>query len=67
VWWRTAFAESALWKAMMGWFSPSPPTRDLLPHSLLDRFGGDDRDRLVAGLRFLSPITTTSGRSDMAA
>ena len=66
VWWRTAFAESAFWKAAAGRFA-TPPATGALPQSLLDRFVGDDRDRLVAALRFVSPITTTSARSDMPA
>ena len=64
-WWRTALAESAFWKAAGGRFT-TPVARRVLPQSLLDRFGGDARDRLVAVLRFLSPITTTSARDAMA-
>ena len=37
-----------------------PVVASRLPLTLLDRFEGEDRDRLVAGLRFLSPITTGS-------
>lgn len=66
-WWRSAFAEGAFWRAAGGRFAPPPPAIDALPHSLLERFGGDARDRLVGVLRFLWPITTTSGRCDMAA
>jgi hypothetical protein len=64
-WWRTAFAESAFWKAAHGRFT-TLVARQLLPQSLLERFGGDERERLVAVLRFLSPITTTSARDAMA-
>lgn len=65
-WWRAAFAESAFWKAMAGRFA-TPPVTTALPQSLLERFVGDERTRLIAALHFLSPITTTSARSGMAA
>ncbi len=65
-WWRTAFAESAFWKAAAGRFA-TPVATGGLPLSLLDRFAGDERDRLVAALRLLSPITTRSARVAMAA
>ena len=64
-WWRATFAESAFWKAAAGQFA-RPPERGLLPRSLLERFGGDARERLVATLRFLSPSTTTSARNALA-
>jgi hypothetical protein len=64
-WWRTAFAESAFWKAAAGRFA-APVARRFLPWSLLDRFEGDERERLVAALRFLSPITSNSARNAMA-
>jgi hypothetical protein len=65
VWWRTAFAESAFWKAVAGRFATRVTTCHL-PESLLERFAGDEHERLVAVLRLLCPITTTSGRSAMA-
>jgi len=64
-WWRTTFAESAFWKAGVGRFA-RPPARGQLPRSLLDRFRGDERTRLVATLRFLAPITTAGARHVMA-
>lgn len=64
-WWRTAFTESAFWRAAAGCFA-RPVALEALPHSLLERFVGDERERLVAALRFLSPITTTSAGSAMA-
>lgn len=67
VWWRAAFAATTFWKAAAGRFAPPPPAIHALPHSLLERFGGGARDRLVAAIRFLSPLTTTSARCDMAA
>jgi hypothetical protein len=35
----------------------SPPDGTQLPAALIDRFGGDAQDRLVALLRFLRPAT----------
>jgi hypothetical protein len=63
--WREAFASSRFWQAAAGRFG-TPIARELLPWSLLERFGGDARDRLVATLRFLGPITTASARGAMA-
>jgi hypothetical protein len=59
------FATSRFWQAAAGRFG-TPVTRELLPWSLLERFAGDARDRLVATLRFLGPITTASARGAMA-
>ena len=64
-WWGTVFAESAFWTAAAGRFA-RPPERGRLPASLLECFGGDERERLVALLRFLAPITTASARIAMA-
>jgi hypothetical protein len=64
-WWREAFAASRFWRAAAGRFG-TPIVRELLPWSLLGRFGGDARDQLVATLRFLGPITTASARGAMA-
>ncbi|MBI2895731.1 MAG: hypothetical protein HYY06_19395 [Deltaproteobacteria bacterium] len=64
-WWREAFAQSPFWKAARGGFD-APVAADLLPLSLIERFRGDARDRLVAALRFLFPITTSSARGAMA-
>lgn len=65
VFWRESFAASPFWKAEAGRFD-RPVERDLLPLSLLERFVGSESDRLVAMLRFLSPITTRSARKSMA-
>lgn len=65
VWWRAAFAKGAFWKSVAGQFAAPVPTLHL-PASLLERLTADERERLVAALRLLSPITTTSGRSAMA-
>jgi hypothetical protein len=64
-WWRDVFARSRFWRAAAGRFG-TPVTRELLPLSLLDRFAGDARDRLVATLRLLGPITTAAARGALA-
>lgn len=63
-WWREVFVETAFWKAAAGRFD-WPVSAKHLPASLLERFGGDARERLVAALRFLSPITTRTARDAM--
>ena len=61
-WWRTVFAESDFWRARRGQLR-SPPAPALLPLSLLQCFVGEERDRLVSSLCWLSPLTTsTPGR-----
>jgi hypothetical protein len=56
VWWTTAFAEGPFWKAAAASFLPAvEPAR--LPASLLERFLGDEEERLILLLRFLGPIT----------
>ena len=59
-WWREVFAESAFWRAARGQLH-APVATAALPGALLRRFAGDLRARLVAGLRFLAPITTAAG------
>jgi hypothetical protein len=56
-WWRAAFVESVFWKAAKAAFSP-PVDESGAPRSLLDRFGGDELERVAALLRFLSPLST---------
>jgi hypothetical protein len=58
-WWRTAFVHTALWRGACGRFVP-PVEEIALPYALLERFGGAGAERVLAMLRFLSPLTTTS-------
>jgi hypothetical protein len=58
-WWRDAFVHTAFWQAARARFA-RPVEADDLPHGLLERFGGDAIAPLVATLRFLGPLTTTS-------
>jgi hypothetical protein len=58
-WWRDAFVRTAFWKAARGRFARPIDDTDL-PRDLLARFGGEPRSHVIALLRFLSPLTTTS-------
>jgi hypothetical protein len=56
-WWRASFAKSAFWRRARGRLR-TPVPASTLPSGLLRRFAGDLPTRLVAALRFLSPIST---------
>jgi hypothetical protein len=55
-WWREGFTATPFWQAARACFMP-PIDPERLPASLLERFSGDDSDRLVALLRFVGPVT----------
>ena len=55
-WWATAFAEGPFWKAAAAKFLPAVEVARL-PTSLLERFLGNEEERLILLLRFLGPIT----------
>jgi hypothetical protein len=55
-WWRGAFTASPFWQIGRAAFMP-PVDHDRLPVSLIERFDGGGRERLLALLRFLAPIT----------
>jgi hypothetical protein len=59
-WWKAAFVDSAFWKAARAFLSP-PVAESCLPLSLLERFGPDEEERLVALLKFLRPLSTPAG------
>lgn len=59
-WWRAVFAESPFWQSARGQLR-TPVRATALPGELLQRFAGDLRAQLIAGLRWLSPITTSAG------
>lgn len=66
LWWQTAFAQSTFFKAARGLLHSAPEVARL-PLTLLRCFGpSDDRDEIIASLRFLSPITTASAKGGMA-
>lgn len=60
VWWKEAFVESSFWKAAKAAFWP-PVDEAGAPRSLLERFGGDEFEQLVALLGFVNPLSTPSG------
>ena len=55
-WWRETFPSSRFWMAARGQLA-RPVARQALPCSLLELFLGEPRDRLLAALAFLAPIT----------
>ena len=54
-WWRETFVATAFWRGAQGRFMP-PVVIDTLPASLLERFAGDERTRLLHTLAFLAPL-----------
>jgi hypothetical protein len=62
-WWLRDFAESDFWKLLKAKFAV-PVEQGCLPASVLERFEGDERSRLVATLRSLAPITGGQGLAD---
>jgi hypothetical protein len=64
-WWRETFVASAFWRDAQGRFMP-PVAIETLPGSLLERFAGDERTRLLHVLGFLTPLTTRLGTGAQA-
>lgn len=64
-WWRETFVASAFWRGAQGRFMP-PVAIERLPASLLERFAGDERTRLLHVLVFLTPLTTRPGTGAQA-
>ena len=56
-WWLDSFVASSFWKAARARFMP-PLCERTLPLSLWLSFELEERQRLLAALRFLGPITT---------
>lgn len=64
-WWLKDFADSRFWKGNKGLLIvPLDPAE--IPLSLLARFIGTLPDRLVAFLRFISPISSASAPENLA-
>ena len=61
-WWLCDFAQSGFWRGLRGLFA-EPVECERLPASLIERFNGDERSRLVGTLRLLLPITGGKGLS----
>jgi hypothetical protein len=58
-WWCEELIATPFWRAAASHLMPPVEAREL-PASLLERFAGAARDRLIAALRFIAPITTES-------
>jgi hypothetical protein len=58
-WWQAEFPRSTWWQRTRGELA-EPADEARLPQSLLECFGGNDADRLLAVLRVMAPITTSS-------
>lgn len=58
-WWQDTFVRTAFWRGARGRFVPPVSMKDL-PASLVERFQGDETERLCAALRFVAPVTTSS-------
>lgn len=56
IWWRTLFVRSPFWKAARASVGPAIAASDL-PRALFQRFLGAAKEKLLAILRFLSPIS----------
>jgi hypothetical protein len=63
-WWREVFVESRFWQATQGRFA-TPVDPAALPESLLGAFSGLEQpgERVLAVLRWLSPVTSGLGLS----
>ena len=64
-WWLDNFVRSSFWKAMRARFMPVL-CEEALPSSLWLRFELEERDRLLAVLQFLRPITTAAAWKERA-
>lgn len=58
-WWHDEFPSTPTWRSSMGRFVPAPE-RGRMPASLLERFEGSDRERVVSLMRLLAPLSTTT-------
>ena len=63
MWWREAFTATPFWSSARAAFMP-PVDEDRLPAVLLERFAGDEAERLIALLRFLRPSAEDKCRLD---
>ena len=64
-WWLDNFVRSSFWKAARARFMP-PVCERTLPMSLWLSFELEERDRLLAVLQFLRPITTPAAWKELA-
>jgi hypothetical protein len=64
-WWLDSFVRSSFWKAARARFIP-PLCERTLPLSLWLSFELEERQRLLAALQFLGPITTPTAWKELA-
>jgi len=64
-WWLDNFVRSSFWKAARARFMPLV-CEQRLPLSLWLSFALEERDRLLAVLEFLKPITTPAAWKELA-
>src|SRR5260370_1507522 len=64
-WWLDNFVRSSFWKAARARFMP-PVCEQTLPLSMWLSFELEERDRLLAVLQFLRPITTPVAWKELA-
>ena len=64
-WWLDSFVRSSFWKSARARFMP-PLSERTLPLSLWLRFQLAGRDRLLAVLQFLRPITTPAAWKELS-
>lgn len=63
-WWLDNFVRSSFWKAARARFMP-PLCEQTLPWSLCESFEVKRRDRLLALLQFLAPMTTPAAWKEL--
>ena len=63
-WWLDTFVRCSFWKEARARFMP-PVCEKALPNSLCTLFEIEQRDRLVALLKFLAPITTPAAWKEL--
>lgn len=58
-WWQESLPRTSFWRDAGRRLTP-PVAPALLPWGLIERFRGDEEQRVVSALRWLAPVTTTS-------
>lgn len=64
-WWLEEFVQAPFWKANRARFMPVLEEA-LMPYCLVESFNAEGREGLMKLMKFLSPITTTSGKGVVA-
>jgi hypothetical protein len=59
-WWTRTLVDTPFWRQACAQLMP-PVAIEQLPASLLERFAGQARDRLLALLQWLAPVTDSGG------